>query len=303
MKNIFLIITILITFNLSISQETDIIKQVTHHYANNDGVKIHYVEMGEGPMILFVHGFPDFWFTWRHQMEALSKTHKVVAMDLRGYNLSDSPSGVENYKYNHLTKDILAVIKDTGAEKVNIVAHDWGASISWRFAANYPQHVEKMVILSISHPNAGDKKSTVVKKDEKPTYADYFVSEEFSNQLTANWFSGWVKDHDAKEIYKEAFRNSSKEAMMNYYRANFPTLQNLEDEVFLKNRKTSIPNIKSPVLIIHGEKDTYAPTENHNNTWKFVNNEVTIKVLPNAGHFIQQDESEKVTQSIQEFLK
>ncbi|MEO9801926.1 MAG: alpha/beta hydrolase [Reichenbachiella sp.] len=279
----------------------DIYNSVDHHYANNDGIKIHYVTKGAGPLILFVHGFPDFWYSWRDQMVGLSTDYKVAAMDLRGYNLSDSPQGVENYTFGQLVTDLVAVIKDTGEESVYVVAHDWGAAIAWQLAAHHPELVDKLIILSINHPKAGDKKPPIPIAERKPSYADHFVSEEFYEQLTENWFSGWVKDPGAKLLYKKAFRKSDKVAMINYYRANYPTLENLKDPEYL-NRNRDLPNIKMPVLLIHGKKDPYALTKAHNNTWNYVDNELSIEILPEAGHFIQQDESEKVTRLISSFL-
>lgn len=293
---------VLLINNLIISQSTDIRNQVEHHYANNNGVKIHYVTMGKGPVILFIHGFPDFWFTWRNQMKSLSKTHKVVAMDLRGYNLSDSPKGAENYTYDFLMNDISSVINNLGEKSVYLVAHDWGAAISWNFAAHFPNLIKKLVILNISHPKAGDKKPFIPIEDRQPSYADHFASDEFKKQLTASWFSGWIIDPEIKKIYQEAFHKSDKEAMINYYKANYPLLENLKNKDFLKRVKKPLPNIKMPVLIIHGKKDTYSLTKSHNNTWNFVDNELTIHVLPNAGHFIQRDESNKVSLLIKQFI-
>src|SRR5512141_800238 len=95
----------------------DIEDRVTHGYADSNGVKIHYAKMGTGPLIVMIHGFPDYWYTWRHQMEGLADKFTVVAIDQRGYNLSDKPAGVENYDVRLLVGDVLAVIKHLGQEK------------------------------------------------------------------------------------------------------------------------------------------------------------------------------------------
>jgi len=123
MKNLFLLPIFLFSYFLVHAQEGGIMDKVSHHYADNEGVKIHYVSMGEGPLAVMIHGFPDFWYSWRNQMEALSKTHKVVAVDLRGYNKSDKPEGVDAYKMVNLMKDIEAVIKAEGKEKAIIIGH------------------------------------------------------------------------------------------------------------------------------------------------------------------------------------
>ncbi|MDU8885959.1 alpha/beta hydrolase [Yeosuana sp. MJ-SS3] len=284
------------------SQSSKIFDLVEHHYADNKGVKIHYVSLGKGPVVLFVHGFPDFWYTWHEQMLPLSKNYKTVAVDLRGYNLSDSPKGVENYFFNELIGDIEAVIKSLGEQPVHLVGHDWGAAISWRLAIEYPELIKKLVILNVPHPKAGNNKPIIQDEERQPSYADTFVSDEFRTQLTEQWLSGWVKDSDAKSIYIEAFKRSDKDVMINYYKANYPTLENLKKESFIK-RNYDLPNLKMPVLIVHGKNDKYLPISGHNNTWDFTDNELTIEILPNAGHFVQQDESEKLTKLISEFLE
>ena len=129
----------------------DIFDQVQHGYADNNGVKIHYASLGEGPPVVMVHGFPDFWYSWRHQMAALSDSFKCVAMDLRGYNLSDKPKGDENYTLPHLIGDVAAVIKANGADKAIVVGHDWGGAIAWQFAFAHPEMVKRLVICNLPH--------------------------------------------------------------------------------------------------------------------------------------------------------
>src|SRR5712671_3838289 len=134
---------------------TDIDKRVTDGYADSNGVKIHYAALGKKskPLIVMIHGFPDFWYTWRDQMEALSKDYQVVAIDQRGYNLSDKPKGVENYDMRLLVGDVAAVIKSLGKDKATIVGHDWGGVVAWNFAMNLPQMTENLIILNLPHPN------------------------------------------------------------------------------------------------------------------------------------------------------
>ena len=104
----------------------DIWDEVEHGYADSNGVKIHYATIGEGPLVVMIHGFPDFWYSWRHQMEGLKDNYKVVAIDQRGYNLSDQPEGNSNYNMRYLVSDVAAVISHLGEEKATIVGHDWG---------------------------------------------------------------------------------------------------------------------------------------------------------------------------------
>ena len=131
----------------------DIDKHVTHHYADNDGVRIHYASIGKGPLVVMIHGFPDFWYTRRNQIVALAPLFQVVALDLRGYNLSDKPSGGEHYSMHHLVGDVQAVIRHIGKDKAIIIGHDWGGAISWMFAINLPILTERLIILNCPHPS------------------------------------------------------------------------------------------------------------------------------------------------------
>src|SRR5215813_14561374 len=121
-------IVAIVCLNSAALAESDLEKRVENGYADSGGVKIHYVSLGKGPLIVMIHGFPDFWYTWRDQMEALSENYQVVAIDQRGYNLSDKPKGVENYDMRLLVGDVLAVIKANGAQKAIVVGHDWGGA-------------------------------------------------------------------------------------------------------------------------------------------------------------------------------
>src|SRR5439155_24116098 len=121
-------------------------------FADSNGVKIHYVTLGKGPLIILLHGFPDYWYSWREQMPALAKHFQVVAVDLRGYNQSDQPKGVENYTLDKLVEDVDAVIKHFRQEKAVVVGHDWGGAIAWSFAMAHPEKTERLIILNLPHP-------------------------------------------------------------------------------------------------------------------------------------------------------
>jgi len=132
----------------------DVFDRVKHGYAVSEGgVKIHYATLGEGPLVVMIHGFPDFWYSWRVQMAALADQYQVVAIDQRGYNLSDKPKGVENYDMRLLVADVAAVIRHLGRDKATIVGHDWGGIVAWTFAMTLPQLTQNLVILNLPHPN------------------------------------------------------------------------------------------------------------------------------------------------------
>ena len=264
-------------------------------YADSNGVKIHYVTTGTGPLVVMIHGFPDFWYTWRHQMEALSGQYQVAAIDLRGYNLSDKPAGEENYDMRLLIGDVAAVIKHLGREKAIIAGHDWGGAISWQFAFHMPQMVEKLIILNLPHPNGLSRElATNEKQKANSAYARRFQSPDSHKALTAEGLAGWVKDPAAKEKYIEAFKRSDFNSMMSYYRRNYPK------EPY--EARVSPQRVNVPVLMIHGLKDTALLAPALNNTWDWLDADLTLVTIPNASHFVQQDAAELVSKSIKSWL-
>ena len=119
----------------------------THDLISTNGINLHYVTQGEGPLMLMLHGFPEFWYSWRHQIPEFARDYKVVALDLRGYNDSDKPQDADAYVMEELIRDIEGVIKGLGYESCVLVAHDWGGAIAWSFAYAYPQMVERLIVL------------------------------------------------------------------------------------------------------------------------------------------------------------
>ena len=136
----------------------DVWNDVEHKYADSNGVKIHYAALSPkggaaAPLVVMIHGFPDFWYSWRKQMRALADNgYRAVAVDLRGYNLSDKPKGVDNYAMPLLVSDIAAVVKAEGAERAVIVGHDWGGSVAWNVAMRKPEITELLIICNLPHP-------------------------------------------------------------------------------------------------------------------------------------------------------
>src|ERR1051325_8296133 len=127
----------------------DVYDRVSHGYATSGGgVKIHYATLGAGPLVIMIHGFPDFWYSWRHQMAALSDRFQVVAIDQRGYNLSDKPKGVDNYDMRLLVADVAAVVKSLGRDKATIVGHDWGGIVAWNAPMSRPQTTQNATLLT-----------------------------------------------------------------------------------------------------------------------------------------------------------
>jgi pimeloyl-ACP methyl ester carboxylesterase len=289
----FLIATALIAASLPAA---GIESKVTHGYADSNGVKIHYASLGQGPLIVMIHGFPDFWYTWRDQMEALSDKFQCVAIDQRGYNLSDKPKGVENYDVRLLVGDVVAVIKAVGRDKAIIVGHDWGGLVAWQVALNIPQMTDKLIILNLPHPRGLSRELANNPAQQKASeYARNFQKPEAASALTPERLAFWVKDPEAKKKYVEAFQRSDMEAMLNYYKRNYPREPYVEDT-------SPVVKTKMPVLMIHGLGDTALLSGALNNTWDWMGQDLTLVTIPGASHFVQQDASDLVSRSMRSWL-
>ena len=274
----------------------DIERKVTHGYATNDAVRIHYARLGEGPLVLMIHGFPDCWLTWRVQMEALAKDHEVVAIDQRGYNLSDRPKGVENYDMKLLVADVAAVIRARGRERAIVIGHDWGGMVAWTFAMTRPEMTEKLVILNLPHPRGLNRELANNPEQQKNSaYARRFQQEGAHTNLTAEGLTFWIKDPAAKPRYVEAFRRSDFEAMLNYYKRNYPREPYTEDT-------SPVVKVKCPVLMIHGLKDKALGQAALNGNWQYVEKDLTLVTVPDADHWVQQDAPDMVTRTLRSWL-
>jgi epoxide hydrolase 4 len=275
----------------------DIDKYVTHHYADNNGVRIHYVTIGEGETsIVMIHGFPDFWYTWRNQMIALMSKYQVVAIDLRGYNLSDKPQGGEYYLMLHLVSDIQAVMRHLEKDKAIILGHDWGGAIAWFFAMYFPTMTERLIVLDFPHPSGFVRELAQNSQQQKQSaYARDFQQEGAHKQLTPESLSAWVHDPVARERYIEAFQRSDFEAMLQYYKQNYPR-QPYQDASFQVNK------VQAPVLQIHGLQDQWLLPGGLNSTWEWLENSWTLLTIPQAGHFVQHDAADLVSHTIENWL-
>lgn len=271
--------------------------------ATNGDVKIHYVVDGKGPLVVMIHGFPDYWATWKPLMAELNKAgYRTAALDLRGYNLSDKPQGVAAYAMPNLIGDVAAVIAAEGQKNAIVIGHDWGAAIAWQVTFNRPDMVNKLVIMSVPHP-AGMARELATNKaqQEGSNYARDFQKEGSEKALTADGLARWVQDPKEKPGYVEAFKRSDFAAMMNYYRANYPRGAGAETET---PATMQAPNqrVKVPVLVIHGVKDTALNAAGHSGTWNYVDADTTIVMAPTAGHFVQHDAEALVNASVRDWL-
>ena len=267
----------------------------SHRYVVRDGVRIHVAEAGRGAPVLFVHGFPDFWWTWREQMAALRATHRVAAMDQRGYNLSDKPAGDAAYRMPELMADVGAVIDSLGG-RVALVGHDWGGAVCWQVAAHMPDKVERLAILNLPHPNGLARElATSEAQRRASTYAQDFKKPGAASHLTAEGLAGWVRPAD-RGPYVEAFRRSDFNAMLAYYRENYPS------PPYGAQAGPPMPPIRRRTQVIHGLADTALLAPALAGTWDWVAAPLDILTIPGAGHFVQRDAAAEVNRALGAWL-
>jgi pimeloyl-ACP methyl ester carboxylesterase len=273
---------------------------------DSGGVKIHYVSLGRprDPLLVLIHGFPDFWYSWREQMPALAKRFHVVAIDQRGYNLSGRPEGVSNYTVDKLVGDLVAVVSHFGRGKAVIVGHDWGGLVAWTFAMTHPELIDRLIVLNLPHPRGIMRElATNPNQQRNSQYARDFQRADAAARMSVDFLTMWVKDPAARQIYRAALKRSSMEGMLNYYKANYP-----RDAAEAAARsepataKRAVPPVRCPVLLIHGLKDQALLPGALNDTWNWLESDLTLVTIPSAGHFVQQDASDLVTRTMVAWL-
>ena len=280
-------------------------KSCKHEYITTNKIKLHYVTQGNGPLMLMLHGFPEFWYSWRYQIPEFAENYQVVAVDLRGYNDSDKPQDKSAYVMDEFIQDIEGVIKGLGYEKCVLVAHDWGAAIAWNFAYYYPAMLENLIILNLPHPAKFAQGIQTWKQFKKSWYIFFFqlpvLPERFlqaSNyQAIEKIFAGMAIDKSTFtpediEAYKQsAAKPGALTAMLNYYR-NALNIQNSQ-------KKWDILSVRT--LMIWGEEDTALGKELTYGTEAYVR-DFQIKYIPNCSHWVQQEQPILVNQYMREFL-
>ncbi len=296
-------IALALTLNFHISPLADdggmaVHEKVAHAYADSDGVRIHYVTLGDATAdpVIMIHGFPDYWFTWREQMAELSREFRVIALDQRGYNRSDKPAGRENYSMDRLSADVAAVMDDLDLEKATICGHDWGGAVAWHFAMTRPNMTTRLIILNLPHPRGIQRElATNQEQQENSAYARRFQQEGAHLDLTAEGLASWVRNPEARKLYVEAFQRSDFEAMLHYYKMNYPRPP-------YQLPAGEVTRVQCPVLMIHGLEDKALMAQALNNTWDWLASDLTLVTIPGAGHFVQQDAPDLVTRSLRMWL-
>jgi pimeloyl-ACP methyl ester carboxylesterase len=279
--------------------------ELREDYAEVGDVKLHYVEAGDGPLIVLLHGFPEFWFGWRLQIEPLvAAGFRVVAPDTRGINLSSKPEGFEAYGVDLLADDIAGLIGGLGAGSACVVGHDWGGSIAWTVAMNHPEVVDRLAILNAAHPRRLSEGLHNPNQLRKSWYFFFFATpglpEEVVQARDWHFFRHFLRDatppYTSEELdrYIAAWSQPGAAAgMINYYRASVRQSQ--------KEAAAKLRPLSARTLIIWGERDAYLGADLAEPHHDDVPNLEGVERL-DASHWVHHDQAERVNQLLIDFF-
>ena len=282
---------------------------IEHRYAQLGNVRLHYVEVGEGPLVVLLHGFPQFWYMWRFQIPALAGAgFRVVAPDMRGYNLSEKPQGVSSYRVELLARDVERLILACGETSAMVVGHDWGAAVAWVTAMMYPERVKRLGILNVPHPERFARGLLRPAQLLRSSYMFFFqiprlpekglVVGDFASLRYAlrneQMHPGAFTDEDIERYVEALARPGALTAALNYYRALFRR-NPLKARALLRR-------IEAPVMVIWGERDRYLGKDLAEPDPTWVPN-LRVERLPDASHFVAEDRPDEVNSLLIEFLK
>ncbi|HEX6585581.1 MAG TPA: alpha/beta hydrolase [Solirubrobacterales bacterium] len=292
--------------------------ELEHRFADLPGCRLHYVTRGAGKPILFLHGFPQFWFLWRRQLADLGDDHAVYAADMRGYNLSCKPEDVEAYRMRHVLADLLGLIEELGLAPLTLVGHDWGGIASWALALKHPDLLERLVIVDAPPPftwNRDLRESP--KQREAVNYMIEFSkpAPEPEEMLSANDFAvmddlmrriggrgGMLSDAERAAYHEAWSQPGAIRGGLNYYRA-----ARMGDQVAAagvpeeyEERITS-QTLSVPTLVIWGENDLALLPSLTRGLSEWVP-DLRVEVIPGAGHWVPYERPEVVNSLIREFL-
>ncbi len=282
---------------------------LTHQYIETNGLTLHVVEAGppDGPLVILLHGFPEAWYGWRYQIEALAAAGwHVLAPDQRGYNLSDKPKGVKSYRLNTLARDIPGLIDWAGQEKAVVIGHDWGAAVGWYLATCYPERIEKYIALNVPHPSL---MPLMLKKQPRQLLKSWYIfffqlpwlpektleksgSNDKTMPLSRSSRPGTFSPTDLARYRRSWGIPGALTGMLNWYRAILRYPGELPKH----------PRVKVPVLIIWGKQDSFLLPEGAEASLQVCENGRLVFV-PEATHWVQHEEPAKVNRLILDFIR
>jgi pimeloyl-ACP methyl ester carboxylesterase len=287
--------------------------EIRHGYAQVGDVRLHYAECGEGErLVVLLHGFPECWYSWRHQLKALGRRFRVVAPDMRGYNLSDKPGRVEDYRMKRLVDDVTGLIRHFGAREAAVVGHDWGGAVAWAVAQYYPDYVWKLASLQTPPPAVWGRNLTLKQLlrswymffFQLPSIPEWLMRRgdfaRLGRMLRATSRPGTFNDRDI-EILKAALREpGAVTGGINYYRAN---LRAFLSRGFGKQEIRRHERVRVPTLFIYGERDFAILPETVAGVGDYVDAPYTELRLGRSNHWVQQESPAEVNAALLSFLE
>lgn len=287
--------------------------EIHNDYADLGTIKLHYAECGaeNDELVIMLHGFPEFWFTWRKQLPVVGKEYHAVAPDMRGYNLSDRPEELADYKINHLIDDIVRLAKHFGKEKFFLASHDWGAAVAWSIAIARPDLVKGLMIFNGPHPYIF---ADLLQNNESQIAHSKYMSEFREegavarlSQDNCEWLWNWtfvkhyeqglITDAEKAEYMKAWNQPGAIKAMLSYYRAS-PLRPNKDGKPLALNPDHF--KVKVPTLVVWGEKDHALVPENLIGLEDFIEDLEVIR-LPEVTHWVTHEDPERVSAEILRF--
>jgi pimeloyl-ACP methyl ester carboxylesterase len=291
---------------------------IRSNYAEVNGIRLHYMSVGQGKLIMFVHGFPEFWGEWERHLVDFGKDHEAVAPDMRGYNLSSKPAGPEHYQIKDLIEDLRALAEYLGHKKFVLVGHDWGGAVAWSFAIRHPECLEKLIIINAPHPavfarellnNPNQQKASQYMLTLRSPEAEKILSDNNYAWLTNalfRWGSKWEMTEEIRRTYIKAWSQpGALTGALNYYRISplYPPTSK-KDKEHIKNivdlpRETFKVHVAT--LVIWGELDQALLVGNLAGLEDYVD-ELVVKRIPEGTHWVIHEKPELVSSLIREFV-
>lgn len=293
-------------------------RDINQGFADLGSINLHYAESGaeNKELVILLHGFPEFWFTWRKQLPVIGEKFHAVAPDMRGYNLSDRPEGVKSYRINHLIDDIVRLAKHFGAEKFYLAAHDWGAAVAWSIALARPDLIKGLMIFNGPHPYIFAK--LLEENDQQIEQSQYmadFRTDGIEEKLLADncsWLWSWtfarhekrglITADEKAEYLKAWMQPGAITAMLNYYRASPLVPRKLTEGDKRLDLDPEIFKVKVPTLVVWGEKDHALISENLTGINDFVPDLKLVR-LPEVTHWVTHEEPARVALEITDFIE
>jgi pimeloyl-ACP methyl ester carboxylesterase len=284
------------------------IPNLEHVYLPTNGIRLHVVQSGSryGSLVILLHGFPEFWYGWRNQIQPLAEAgFRVWVPDQRGYNLSDKPTGIASYRFDELAQDVIGLIDAAGVERCYLVGHDWGAAVAWWTAQRYPQRVEKLAILNVPHPAVMVRTLTHSPEQLRRSWYMFFFQipylpeagirnndcELLVRSLLLGSKLGAFTAEDISKYQQAWWRKGAITSMLNWYRAALRLPPDLSADL----------RIKPPTLILWGTQDIALGREMAQPSLELCE-EGKLVYFENSSHWVQHDSAEQVNRHILDFF-